>query len=169
MSHESPNVLVPTTTGVPLQVSLSDISPARGGKFSSNLHRWLVRDRQAYRSAAFPGVFTGKDGALWIGRWHDDYFVGVRLMGVLCSGLEAKKFAYRSPNLVQVDDFWPKYANVGRCAIDPAHEEFFMGDETRWRLVEDTRTCLWCQACVQKRRSHTEQRLVETWVTEATA
>jgi hypothetical protein len=149
-----------------IKVLLSAFSPAGGSKFSPNLYRWLQRDLRRYGALVLPGVFAAKDGTLWIGRWHDDYFVGVRLIEVLCSGLEARKFAYRKLDVAVVGDFWARYASVGRCAIDVTHQEAFIGDELRWQTDGARRSCLWCRACVQTKQIRTEQRQIETWSTK---
>lgn len=145
---------------------INEFSPARGSKFSPNLYRWLQRDLRKYGALVLPGVFTAKDGVLWIGRWDDDYFVGVRLMEVMCSGLEARKFAHRNLDVAVVGNFWARYASVGRCAIDAHHQEVFVGDELRWQTDGARRSCLWCRACVQTREIRTEQRQIETWSTK---
>lgn len=76
----------------------------------------------------------------------DQGFVGVRLMAVLCQGGKAGSFYYlgMTPMLEEVKGFWDAYLKIGRCAIDPAHKEGFMGD--RYSSEGDTRTCLWCGA-----------------------
>lgn len=75
---------------------------------------------------------------------NDRGFVGVRLIAVLCNGVRAGSYYYIgvTPMLEEVEGFWDHYLKVGRCAIDPAHRECFMGD--RYSLEGDTRTCLWC-------------------------
>lgn len=120
------------------------VSPQRGEKFSPNLHRWL-KHRNNWRLAQ--RVYRDRDGTLWIG-WFDeeDWFYGARLFEVLGFGAQTTTGAY--PNLrrqlQEIEDFWPQYQAVGRCAIDPDHKVLFIDDHLRWHAVGDSRTCTWC-------------------------
>lgn len=61
-----------------------------------------------------------------------------------------------------VDGFWDRYLEVGRCAIDPGHQEHFSGPE-RFSIQGNIRTCLWC-GCVQHKVVTPRTVLDESWV-----
>ncbi|MCK9394266.1 MAG: hypothetical protein M0Q44_01580 [Methylobacter sp.] len=52
--------------------------------------------------------------------------------------------------LREVPDFWNRYTDIGRCAIDQEHKIYFVGDDTRWRTAGDHRECLWCGTHAQR-------------------
>jgi len=143
---------------------LAAIHPRNGAKYSPNLHRFLsMRRSEMYRRHG--KVYKDPDGVLWLGVFDEPYLLGARLMTVLCNGAKAKVFAHHAPaGLVEVPDFWQTYMEVGRCAIDPAHEMFFAGDESRWSVDGDTRMCLWCGSCRQHREQYVVKLSRERWV-----
>lgn len=120
-----------------------------GEKYSPNLNNWLGKNQR--RSA--PSVFRWQEGGHYIGWREDDgWFSGTRMMAVLCDGRKAQIYAHVpewGSKLIEVPDFWERYAKIGRCAIDEAHKISFIGDETRWAVDGDTRECLWCGNCRQ--------------------
>lgn len=125
-------------------LDVAAIHPRNGAKYSPNLHAWLTLRSKKHR-AETSRVFADKDGTLWIGFLDDGYLIGSRLMSVLCEGKKAESFAFGYlGKLDEVPDFWARYTAVGRCAIDPAHKMYFVGDDTRWRTAGDKRECLWC-------------------------
>jgi hypothetical protein len=134
-----------------------DIAPAKGGKYSPNLYKWLTQRDKKHR-AETSKVFSAPDGGLWIGMLDDDIFlIGCRLMTVLCSGTKAKSMAYPLKQigpLEEVPDFWARYLEVGRCAIDQEHTMFFVGDETRWLVDGEKRECMWCGKAKQRRETY---------------
>lgn len=120
-----------------------------GEKYSPNLNKWLAKN-QRHRA---PSVFRWQEGGFYIGwREDDDWFSGTRLRSVLCDGRKAQVYAHVpswGTELILIPDFWERYAKIGRCAIDEDHTTAFIGDQTRWAVVEDTRECLWCGDCRQ--------------------
>ncbi|GAM01719.1 hypothetical protein [Sphingomonas parapaucimobilis] len=138
-----------------------------GDKYSPNLRHWLNRNRRTYRS--YPLVYQWEDGGRYIG-WLDDddvgYFTGTRLMGALSGGGMGKIFAHVpswAAQLTEVEGFWQRYVDQGRCAIDPEHKTSFIGDDTRWQVEGDTRNCLWCGNCTQALHRWTEQVERSAW------
>lgn len=83
-------------------------------------------------------------------------------MSVLCNGRDAERYAYLCGNgLKSLDGFWDNYLKVGRCAVDPPHQEHFMAD--RFLEHEAGRECLWCGH--QQRKVITPRFVHEmTWV-----
>jgi hypothetical protein len=145
-----------------LPVDLKAIAPASGPQFSPNLFKWLKASERRLR---FTRVYVDQDGGLWIGELDDDcgdgpWLHGTRLMSVLCGGVKAERMAYCVPanfrSLTEVPDFWSRYAQQGRCAIDTKHDQFFVGDEARWDMRGDHRSCLWCGQVTQTLKRWTE-------------
>lgn len=156
-------------------LNVESIHPRNAPKFSPNLYRWLTKRNCSYR-AWMSRVYAAADGALWIGD-IDDGLIGCRLAQVLCYGAKAESACWLNLGpMVEVTDFWQRYMVDGRCAIDRAHKVFYIGDETRWRTVEEaarpsgsgqgdeeagaarleTRECLWCGKCRQVMRRWTD-------------
>ena len=139
---------------------LSDLKPEKSASFSPNLYRWLRNQAHFYKDGGTAdGVYKAKTGTstaasfgagtLLIGHPVNGYpgdtdFSGIRLMAALCQGGKAGRWCYAgiAPDVELVDGFWDRYLEVGRCAIDPEHQEHFMGD--RYSVDGDARTCLWC-------------------------
>jgi len=121
-----------------------DISPTRGEKFSTNLHRYIKR-----RGARTNNVFKAEDGTLWIGDVDGHWFHGSRLMSILC-GVRGAGNACAFPGapdhwkLKELKNFWPDYLKIGRCAIDPDHHQHFMNSEGRYIQKGRHRVCQWC-------------------------
>jgi hypothetical protein len=134
---------------------IHQISPAQGGQYSPNLYRWLTREQKRMTDSQ---VFREKgDGTLWIGRVDHGFFTGSRLIRAMCSPLP-RPGAYfgLQKRLTLIKDFWPRYAKIGRCAIDTEHRMYFDGEAalTRYETHGDDRICLWC--------GHQQTRL--TWI-----
>ncbi len=133
-----------------MSVDLSVIDPKNGKKYSPNLFRFLKKISKRYGLHSIR-VYIDNHKTKWIGIMHDDgWFSGCRLTAVLCYG--AKEQIYAHPNMVllrEIDDFWAKYELVGRCAIDPEHQMFFIDDKSRWLQNGNERECVWCGSCKQ--------------------
>lgn len=137
-----------------------------GDKYSPNLRRWLTRNRRWMNN--LPLVYRWRDGGLYIGRKEadDNWFSGARLWGVLSGGKSGVVYAHPpgwAQHLVEIEGFWQRYAETGRCAIDPEHSRGFIGDETRWQINGDHRSCLWCGECQQTLHRWTEQVNRSAW------
>lgn len=148
----------------PTNLDLASIHPRNGAKFSPNLHLFLSTHRN--RGIGMYGrAYRDKDGVLWIGYLDDDYLIGARLMQVLCNGSKTQTFAFTNLGpLIEVEGFWEQYQAHGRCAIDPNHEMYFVGDDTRWTGDANHRACLWCGKASQKREHWVEEVRRERWV-----
>lgn len=154
-------------------IYLDEIHPRNGDKYSPNLHSWLAwLASQSHGFTDLPQVLTDQDRALWIGftdESHGDapWLHGTRLSDVLCNGKKARLMAYQvginfqrlTPRL----DFWREYKADGRCAIDRAHQQAFVGNEGRWIQQGDTRSCAWCGKASQTLRRWTEVVQHEHW------
>lgn len=59
-------------------------------------------------------------------------------MGVLCNGSRATRVCLggAAPALVEVENFWDQYKQVGRCAIDVSHSVGFRDEAQRFHFVE---------------------------------
>lgn len=156
-------------------LDIASIHPKKGHKYSPNLYRWLTTNGSTHRSW-LSRVYKSGDGSLWIGHLDQDgWLSGVRLMAVLCVGEKAATMSYRIgvhtelSGLIEVPDFWPKYMEQGRCAIDPAHKEVFVGDETRWSMGPggESRSCRWCGQMTQRLRKWTEPVERSAWDPDA--
>ena len=65
--------------------------------------------------------------------------------------------------MTEIEGFWQQYEAIGRCAIDPDHNMFFVGDEHRWRQEGDTRHCQWCGQVTQRLHTWTETVERQAW------
>lgn len=146
---------------------IDDIAPARSPSFSPSLHLWMKRHTHVYRDGGHADVvYRVREGSraaksfgagtLLIGRAYDSYegdtdFSGIPLMEALCNGAKAERVCYPGimGSLEQIEDFWTRYLQVGRCAIDPDHVEHFINAD-RYAMSDDIRTCLWCGAKHQR-------------------
>jgi hypothetical protein len=139
------------------------VDPRNGAKYSPNLHKWLTM-RGKKHHAWTSRVYRDRIGTLWIGMLDHGDLIGARLMNVLCYGTKAGSCCWVNlRGLVEVADFWPRYVRDGRCAIDTAHRECFIGDDTRWTQDGDTRTCLWCGKARQVLTRWTESVERQEW------
>lgn len=159
---------------------IKQLAPAKSASFSPNLYRWMRAKAHFYKGGGVletvyrvkPNTQLAKEygaGTLLIGypgdAGSDQGFAGVLLMSVLCQGVMAGSFYYlgMTPMLEEVEGFWDTYLKIGRCAIDPAHQEHF--HSTRFREHDDGRECLWCG---HHQRKVITPRVVHdtTWVSE---
>lgn len=132
--------------------------PSKKPSFSPNLHRFLKKWAKTSPSQCSPEVWTDSEGTKWIGHMDPiaapgqlSGFIGVRLMRVLCDGAVAYHhrgwWSSLGPgNMTHVTDFWDRYLQIGRCAIDTVHRQSYIGDEGRYILTGKIRTCTWCGA-----------------------
>lgn len=146
---------------------IMEIALSSGPKYSPNLTKWLARNGRPYGA---PSVFKDYDGVRWIGWIDDGWFIGCRLGRVLNKGAKAEVGCWTFPitDLTRENDFWKRYRDIGRCAIDEAHAIGFIGDETRWAVDGDTRSCLWCGDHTQVKRRWTETEERSRWEPVAT-
>lgn len=139
---------------------LSAIAPKNSPALSANLHRWM-RSHGRVGDTVYRLDASGKlcrvygAGTLFLGQPYADYrgdtdFSGVPLMGALCNGSRATRVCLggAAPSLVEVENFWDQYKQVGRCAIDVSHSVGFRDEAQRFHLVDGQRTCKWCAAPV---------------------
>lgn len=117
------------------------IDPANGDKYSPNLHAYMTK-REDIR---FIGLHKDSKNHLWLGYIDGKAFIGTRLMTVLTQGEQAMSGAYLDlGELNKVEGFWGQYIENGRCAIDPDHTMYFVGDKNRIMNGK----CLWCGGSV---------------------
>jgi len=152
-------------TRTPTHLTLESIHPRLGARFSPNLHAFL-KSRRNQSILRFGRVYKDSEGSLWLGFPDDVYFIGTRLNSVLCNGARATTAAYVRvvKDLTEVEGFWNDYRRYGRCAVDPAHQMHFIGDDTRWSIKGDQRDCLWCGKASQRMRRWTETVQRSEWV-----
>jgi hypothetical protein len=152
----------------PNNIDLNSINPKNGDKYSPNLFKLLTNKRREI-AATYGQVYRDKQGVLWLGyRDEEDWFMGARLIAVLCNGRKTDTFAHppaMGRALVAVKDFWKRYVADGRCAIDKAHDMWFVGDASRWQVKGKLRTCLWCGRVQQKKVRFVKKVTSEQWVT----
>jgi len=124
-------------------LDIAAVNPKNGTKFSPNLYQWLTkRDTRRLRKNAV--VCKDKDGKLFVGALDDGWLHGSNLMRVLCVGGKAEVFAFYLGAHEEIANFWQRYMEIGRCAIDQDHRMYFTGDDARWKTEGDTRHCQWC-------------------------
>jgi hypothetical protein len=145
-------------------VRLSDIDPKINAAFSPNLFRWLRKHR-------IMQMFADRyehDGTEYIGFLDDGgSFVGSKLWGVLCNGGRERtwSFSWIGRDAV-LRPMWADYLKRGRCALDPEHDQHFLGE--RFSQNGNTRTCLWC-GCLQRRETYTVTKTCVRWVSSPNA
>lgn len=154
---------------------LTDIAPGKSRAYSPNLHKYLKVHGYFHEGGGIAqGVYAVQAGtkaaevygagALMIGYVEGDELIGARLHAALSEGAKAVCIGHPIGNsVVPVDGFWETYLQTGRCAVDPAHQDAYMGD--RFIEKEGVRTCRWCG---HRQRKVFGRRvvLVETWVSE---
>lgn len=153
---------------------LKAINPKLNPSYSPNMHKWLKTWIKTYPEWMIPEVWIENGGLqLWRIGYHDNEgmqnkncgFVGIRLNAVLCQGASANKergwfMGLGTGNMTPVEDFWERYLEIGRCAIDTDHKQWFIGDEDRYSMDGEIRTCNWCGA-KHKRRLETKTTVKE--------
>ncbi len=125
---------------------LAGISPKLHERYSPNLYNWL-KGLSHRRHLPQNRVWRCPDDRLWIGWLDDGFLIGARLNGVLCNGRREQTMAYTLKSLgklTEVADFWPRYMEIGRCAIDVDHTTPFQNSDGRWLVLGDKRQCQWC-------------------------
>lgn len=141
------------------------INPKSKPSYSPNLHKWVSHWAKGHPDYLVPQVYRDLESGnmLRIGYQsreatepHTCGFVGVRLGAVLCHGSAANKergwFTTLGPgNMVHIADFWDRYFEIGRCAIDTSHTKSFIGSEGRYLLSAELRSCTWCGAQHRRR------------------
>ncbi len=147
---------------VPLgQVEHIILQPSgRSDKFSLNLCKFLKKHGSHYWEICFSprncinGAFDVEYSAdrtlasnLYVGFLDEDdgSFMGARLSEIICNGTETKIWSHPPcEEFVPVPDFWGRYYNFGKCAIDPEHKLYSARD--RYTVLGDgtTRVCDWC-------------------------
>lgn len=149
------------------EFNVEDFNPKKSPKYSPNLYKWIKSQRLSH-----PRIYRDKEGRLWIGLIDDKFpgdFLGCRLAGVLCEGRK-ERMGWR-PNFVskitECIDFWSEYRQAGRCAIDPDHGEYFVGEESRWYQEGNVRHCLWCGKVTQQLYTWTETIQRQAWRNQA--
>jgi hypothetical protein len=133
---------------------LDDIEPGKSESFSPNLYSYLKARGHFYPDGGTPeGVYVVLGGAQpadaygtgtqMIGFADGDNFVGAPLLDVIELGVEAERMAYPiGRHVVLLRGFWDRYLGVGRCAIDPLHQEQLL--DNRYTERGDVRVCKWC-------------------------
>lgn len=121
-------------------LDVAAVHPRNGSRYSPNLHSWLVMRSRKHH--AWTGrVYRDKDGTLWIGALEHGGLLGARLVSVLCNGSKVRAAA---GSACKAWSKWPRsrprYVRDGRCAIDTAHTQCFIGDDTRWAVDGDNRS-----------------------------
>ncbi|WP_371436269.1 hypothetical protein [Polaromonas sp.] len=150
------------STSAAFSTLLNLIEPTLSAKYSPNLYEWMKR-QSSKRALPLPNVYRGHDGVDWIGWMDGPYFIGARVMAVLCHGAKQGTAAY-GMTLTQIPGFWETYVQTGRCAIDPEHQANFIADEGRWSSNGERRTCNWCGGFSQTLRKWTATEERSEWV-----
>lgn len=143
------------------------ITPETKPSFSPNLHKFVKKWAMENPAYWVPQVWVDERGTLWIGRMDLGIkpdapcgFIGLRLMSALCVGAKAINdrgwhMGMGPGNMTHVADFWGRYLQIGRCAIDTKHTQFFIGDQGRYIMANKIRTCTWCGA---QHKQHIEKK-----------
>ena len=138
---------------------ITEVSPKEGPQFSPNLYAWLRKNFR--RRHEQPEVFRSDHGALYVGFIFDGDFIGAALNGILCQGARTGLCSYSAKEFTRIASFWPKYKKLGRCYLDPKHNDYYL--DKRWKEGPRRRTCLWC-GYVQKKVTTREVVVRTAWV-----
>lgn len=149
-------------------ITAKQIDPKLNPAFSPNLHAFVrskVDDLQVFRVTKAHGSLLV--GQLAIGYVYDGDFIGCQLTHVLCYGRKARTWSFPGTDCIElVPDFWERYLQVGRCAIDRDHHTHYQ--DNRWELIAgDKRRCKWC-GHQQHRVLTPVTTMVESWHNDAT-
>lgn len=143
------------------ECAIADLAPDLGAAYSPNIHQWLGRHgtgrkeglvldrvyrvRMGSKLAEHYGAGAFVIGSPYAAYDRDTDVSAVRLMDVLCHGVDASRacLAGALDSLEEVPDFWTRYQQIGRCAIDTEHTTRFV-DSVRYTTTNDVQTCLWC-------------------------
>jgi hypothetical protein len=81
----------------------------------------------------------------------DGWLYGAYLSRIAC-GIPSKwAFAGLAHVTAEIThEFWKRYSEIGRCAYDPTHEEYFVNSDDRYVLLGSERECSWCGAVQRK-------------------
>ncbi len=146
-------------------VDLSAFHPDMGAKYSPNLYQFLAHRRNK-GLAARARVFSTADSTMYIGFFDDTgCFIGARMSRVLCYGAKVEVTCPMNlGDMAEVEDFWYQYARDGRCAIDRAHDQYFLNAETRWATQGNLRCCQWCKQVSQRLVLREDRVVTDQWV-----
>lgn len=156
-------------------IRLEDIAPGKSAAFSPNLYEFMkARAHFSPSGGVAESVFKVKDGskaaaaygagALMIGFITNGLLIGANLNSALSNGAAARCEGLPvATSLEEVLGFWESYLELGRCAIDPKHQESFLSD--RFHEQGNSRTCRWC-GHHQTKVITTRSVNVEQWVAE---
>lgn len=150
------------------EFNVEDFNPKKSPKYSPSLYKWMKCKEVQPLIVHGLKVYKDKESRLWIGNVHDE-FLGSSLLGVLCNGAkEIIGWRYDlADQLTELPVFWEEYKQAGRCAIDPDHGEYFVGEESRWHQEGNVRHCLWCGKVTQQLHTWTETIQRQTWRNQA--
>lgn len=149
----------------------------RADKYSLNLFKFLKKHEPNYWEICFSrwNCITGVHDVeysesstiapnLYIGFLDEDdgYFMGARLTEIIRNGARTKMWAHPpSKAFTHVPDFWARYVELGKCAIDPEHKLYF--DKERYTQNGTLRSCDWCGRI---ERSRTVEKTVTNTIWE---
>lgn len=137
-------------------------------KNSSNLDKF----RKDRRHVHFLNVYvmqgddwrTSKD-VIYLGEIYGGLLMGAQLNRILVGDMELWAFmeSHINPNeLVDVTaEFWALYDEIGRCAFDSTHEQYFQNSDDRYTENGDERTCNWCG--VKQIKKARERVVTDEW------
>jgi hypothetical protein len=146
-------------------IDLAAIHPGLGKKYSPNLYAFLrAKARRSKDVLSRFRVYRDVEGTLWLGYMFDGDLIGTRLSRVLIDGAQAEIYSFGLSELTELDNFWQQYQAIGRCAIDPEHGMGFIGDDARWNVRGDHRSCQWCGNATQKLERYTVTEQRQRWV-----
>jgi hypothetical protein len=149
-----------------MSITLSDIDPAKHGRYSPNFAAFLKKPRnRIYREHGYIATKLLNGRPILFFGFHDDGdFIGANLTTILCNG--AKTVTYSFPDgksYRKQEGVLEAYVKIGRCAFDPQHSEHYLHSEGRFVTTGSRRTCTWCGAVLTR---VTTKRLVldEHWI-----
>lgn len=143
--------------------TLDSLEPSRQASYSPALYLWLRKNAHFKDNGGLQEeIYRVKEGTtsarlfppgvLLIGNQTDNQdFTGIVLFDILTHqngpDLPVTRYARLLPHLVLLEDFWDRYLEVGRCAIDPGHINSTWQD-TRYHMAQGHTVCLWCKKTV---------------------
>lgn len=143
------------------------LNPRRNPAFSPNLYKFLKREAKkgAFDWQVWFSADPGHRPVLGYRDISDDRFLIGALLWQVLGNNHSEVYAY-TPRVAATytsdETFWDRYLQIGRCALDPEHERYFLTPPDRWSEEGDVRTCLWCGHVQQKHR-WSERVVREAW------
>lgn len=121
--------------------ALHMIMPERGARYAVGVAGAMARH---YAVTAVDSVYIDASGRRWLAAGPGEPFTCLK--SLLLRFYPVRLHLHDLPGPLMLDgDFWPRYADIGICAIDTEHALDDLNNvELRWTRQGRARICRWC-------------------------